>query len=217
MKGDEVRAGKNSSDLAVYSLIAAALGYTVLPFVGAVAAIITGHMALSEIRRSGGVLQGRGMALAGLILGYIQMGITVIGGLVALLTLVLGIASAVKYKSKEIRIPDVSINIQGNAGKTIEWAFGKAIEKDLGDLRAGLEAYRADLGSYPTVGQGLAALVRNPAPGVTKKWKGPYIRSLPRDPWGREYVYRPGAAAGRFALFSLGPDGQESEDDVGNK
>src|SRR5216683_2099506 len=37
----------------------------------AIAAVVLGHLALSEIKRSAGRLAGHGMAMAGLILGYI--------------------------------------------------------------------------------------------------------------------------------------------------
>jgi hypothetical protein len=37
--------------------------------------IVTGHVALGQIKRSGGMEGGRGMAIAGLISGYIGMGI----------------------------------------------------------------------------------------------------------------------------------------------
>jgi uncharacterized membrane protein len=37
----------------------------------AIAAIVLGHLALSEIKKSAGRLAGHGMAMAGLILGYI--------------------------------------------------------------------------------------------------------------------------------------------------
>ena len=47
------------------------------PFTG-IPAIITGHMALGRIKRSRGVMQGQGMAIAGLILGYIFTAISVI-------------------------------------------------------------------------------------------------------------------------------------------
>ena len=41
-------------------------------FLGSIAAIITGHMAKSEIKKSAGMVTGNGMATAGLILGYID-------------------------------------------------------------------------------------------------------------------------------------------------
>ncbi len=45
---------------------------------GAIAAVILGHLAKKEIRESGGRLSGDGMALAGLILGYVQIGLVVL-------------------------------------------------------------------------------------------------------------------------------------------
>ncbi len=41
--------------------------------VGAIAAIVCGHLALSSIGKSGGLLGGRGMALSGLIMGYVSI------------------------------------------------------------------------------------------------------------------------------------------------
>jgi hypothetical protein len=63
-----------NSGLAIASLVCGILGWVgLLPIVGAIAAIITGHMARAQINRSGGQISGRGLALAGLILGYAQM------------------------------------------------------------------------------------------------------------------------------------------------
>lgn len=60
-----------NSTTAVFSLIAGILGLTVLPGIGSIIAVITGHMAKGEIARSGGTLGGGGAATFGLILGYI--------------------------------------------------------------------------------------------------------------------------------------------------
>ena len=46
------------------------LGWTLIPIVGAIIAIITGHIAKKEIKQSDGLLSGDGIATAGLILGY---------------------------------------------------------------------------------------------------------------------------------------------------
>jgi hypothetical protein len=63
-----------TSTTAIISLIAGILGFVqVLPFIGPVVAIITGHMAKSEIKKSAGMVSGGGMATAGLILGYIAL------------------------------------------------------------------------------------------------------------------------------------------------
>lgn len=80
-----------TSTLAVISLISGILAWFFLPLVGAVIAIITGHMAKSEIRKSPMYLTGDGLATAGLVLGYAQLvlgvlsicllGLLIVGGI----------------------------------------------------------------------------------------------------------------------------------------
>jgi general secretion pathway protein G len=73
-------------------------------------------------------------------------------------------------------------------------------------LGAALDQYRLDLGTYPTVSEGLEALVRNPN---KPKWNGPYLKKgVPKDPWGNPYKYRccPGQN-GDYDLWSEGADG----------
>lgn len=70
---------KHDSTLAIISLVCGLLGWTILPVLGAIAAVVCGHLAKREIRESNGMLSGDGMALAGLILGYVQIGILVLG------------------------------------------------------------------------------------------------------------------------------------------
>jgi hypothetical protein len=62
-----------TSTLAIISLIGGITGLSLLPFLGAIVAVITGHMAQSEINKSGGMITGKGMATAGLILGYLVL------------------------------------------------------------------------------------------------------------------------------------------------
>jgi hypothetical protein len=59
-----------SCGLATASLVCGICGVFLGPLTG-IPAIITGHMALGRIRKSGSILQGNGLAIAGLILGYI--------------------------------------------------------------------------------------------------------------------------------------------------
>lgn len=66
------------STLAIVSLISGIVTWFVIPVLGAIVAIITGHMAKSEIKKSAGMLKGNGMATAGLILGYVQLGFLVL-------------------------------------------------------------------------------------------------------------------------------------------
>ena len=62
-----------TSTTATVSLIFGILSYVALPILGPIVAIVAGHMAKNEIRRSHGQLGGSGMATAGLVLGYIQI------------------------------------------------------------------------------------------------------------------------------------------------
>jgi hypothetical protein len=58
---------------ATISLIFGVLSWCGLIVIGAAVAIICGHMARGEIRRSNGALEGEGMATAGLVLGYLHL------------------------------------------------------------------------------------------------------------------------------------------------
>jgi hypothetical protein len=69
---------QRDSSAAIVSLIMGILAYFVLPIIGALVAIITGHIGISEINNSNGMVKGKGMATAGLVLGYVQLGILVL-------------------------------------------------------------------------------------------------------------------------------------------
>ncbi len=70
---------RQTSTLAIISLVAGILGWTALPFLGSVTAIITGHMARGEIRRQPDRFEGDGLALAGLILGWVNVALWILG------------------------------------------------------------------------------------------------------------------------------------------
>ena len=70
-----------------------------------------------------------------------------------------------------------------------------------------LDAYRLDMGRFPTNEQGLQVLVIKPT--ESPKWNGPYLqKKIPLDPWGNAYVYRSPGATSDFDLMSYGKDGQ---------
>ena len=70
-----------------------------------------------------------------------------------------------------------------------------------------LDAYRLDVGYYPSTEEGLNALLARP--GNAGKWNGPYLqKAVPPDPWGRPYLYRAPGSAGDFDIISYGQDGQ---------
>lgn len=67
---------------AVVSLVFGILSFVLLPFIGGLIAVITGHVGRSQIRRFR--QGGGGIALSGLILGYINLFILILGILAAL-------------------------------------------------------------------------------------------------------------------------------------
>jgi len=71
-------AGPPNSTAAVVSLVFGILTWIFLPVIGPIVAVVAGHMARAEIRRSNGQVGGAGMAMAGLVLGYLQIALFVL-------------------------------------------------------------------------------------------------------------------------------------------
>jgi hypothetical protein len=82
---------QQSSTLALVSLISGILSWLGLFGLGGLVAVITGHMALSEINKNYGRLSGAGLAKAGLILGYVNIAVTLIGICIGIILPLLGI------------------------------------------------------------------------------------------------------------------------------
>lgn len=81
----------------------------------------------------------------------------------------------------------------------------KAAKTQIEMLGQGLDAFRLDVGRYPTTSEGLNALVTNP--GVDG-WSGPYLKKgLPNDPWKKPYIYQSPGEHGDYDLVSYGADG----------
>ncbi len=88
-------------------------------------------------------------------------------------------------------------------------------------LSTPLQAYKIDMGDYPSTSEGLQALIT--APAKAQGWRAPYIEAPtgrpPVDPWNEPYSYRyPGTRnKNGYDLWSKGPDKQDNTpDDIGN-
>ncbi len=68
-----------TSGMAIASLVMGIAGWTLLPLVGSILAIVFGYAARRAIRQRPHELTGEGMAIAGLVLGWIMVVLTVIG------------------------------------------------------------------------------------------------------------------------------------------
>jgi hypothetical protein len=116
-------APQSTNGLAIASLVLAIAGAFLLFGIGALLAVFLGHIALGQVKRSGGTQGGRGLAVAGLVIGYIEL--LVIAVVIAIIAI-------------------------GAAGSSAEYQV-EACEVDLRTLQTAVAAYNAELGAYPSV------------------------------------------------------------------
>lgn len=89
--------------------------------------------------------------------------------------------------------------------------------QDIRAIEAALNLYKLDNYVYPTTDQGLEALIDRPTSPEPPNWKeGGYLDRMPLDPWKQPYQYLSPGTHGSIDIYSLGPDQQPSEDDIGN-
>ncbi len=87
------------------------------------------------------------------------------------------------------------------------------VASDLHAVASALEMFKLDNFNYPNQEQGLEALAKDP--GNLPNWnKNGYLKKLPKDPWGKPYIYIPPAQTGQYDIVSLGADGQEGGEGV---
>lgn len=82
----------------------------------------------------------------------------------------------------------------------------------ISEFESVLDAFKLDVGRYPTTEEGLQSL--RAKPGSSDRWDGPYLKKdVPMDPWQRPYIYHfPSQHGADYDLYSLGADGQEGGD-----
>jgi len=82
-----------------------------------------------------------------------------------------------------------------------------ATKRALNKLAGALELYNLDNANYPSAEQGLAALLEKPKlpPEPRSYYPNGYIQSLPKDPWGSDFVYS--GELGAVFIQSFGADG----------
>ncbi len=87
---------------------------------------------------------------------------------------------------------------------------------DIKSISSQLELYKAENYQYPSTDQGLEALVTKPSGDpAPKNWRQ-YLNKTPMDPWENPYKYLSPGSHGDFDIYSFGPDGVQSDDDIGN-
>ncbi|WP_257284412.1 type II secretion system major pseudopilin GspG [Endozoicomonas sp. SESOKO1] len=82
---------------------------------------------------------------------------------------------------------------------------------DIEAISQALELFRLDNGFYPTLDQGLEALIQKPSsPPEPRNWNPEgYLKKVPLDPWGNPYMYLQPGSHGKYDLYSFGANGRE--------
>lgn len=91
--------------VAVTSLVLGILSYVCIGPFASIPAVICGHVAMGKIKQANGMLGGHGMALAGIILGYVNIAISLI-----LIPLYLAIALPSYSRARDAAMTNACIN-----------------------------------------------------------------------------------------------------------
>jgi len=84
-------------------------------------------------------------------------------------------------------------------------------------IKSTLGFYKLTNFNLPSTEQGLEALVSKPSgsPEPSSRWKKE-LETVPTDPWGNPYQYLKPGTREDIDIFSYGPDGRKSDDDIGS-
>lgn len=87
---------------------------------------------------------------------------------------------------------------------------------DIAALETSFKLYKLDNSNYPTTEQGILALIEKPSTEpVPMNWKEKgYLAKakIPKDPWGREYLYLSPGIHDDYDIISYGADGAPGGD-----
>lgn len=94
-----------------------------------------------------------------------------------------------------------------------EQARVTAAQTQIANFKTALDAFEVDTGSYPKGRNGLMDLIQQPQGLVG--WHGPYLESIPKDPWGNDYIYEcPGKH--NPSSYDISSPGQNQQNPIGN-
>jgi uncharacterized protein DUF4190 len=87
---------RRTNGAAIASLVLGILGVIgPLPVIGPILALVFGYSARSDIDRGGGAEEGRGLAVAGIVLGWVGIGLTILFVLAIVLLFAAGASHSV--------------------------------------------------------------------------------------------------------------------------
>jgi len=110
----------------------------------------------------------------------------------------------------------VAVNVLPSQDK----AMVSKAKVDIAILGGALEMYRLENYRYPNTEEGLKFLLNPDENNFSTTNNQGYIKLLPKDPWGNDYIFLNPGEYGEYDLFSLGADGQSGGEglnqDIGN-
>lgn len=203
-----------TSGKAIASLICGIL-FFIVPV--AVAAVVLGHLSLSDIRKSGGRLVGSGMATAGLILGY--MGLAAIPFILIIAAIAIPNLLRARIAANEASAVG-SLRAINTAEMSYSATYGNGFSPDLGTL-GGTEATCDHAGLVDvTLASGMKSGYafsygplrpsRMPAKGCTASGFGAY--GVAADPINRGTTGQRSFFTDQTAIIRSEPDGAASAD-----
>lgn len=136
------------------------------------------------------IAEPRGRAAAGHSSGFTLIELLVV-------VVILGILVGIVVRNVQSRVPQARVAV---------------VKTQMREFESALDEYKMDNGQYPSSEQGLQALATKPNSGQipTNYPDGGYMKRIPKDPWGNDYlyIYRP-TAQNSIEVISLGSDGKE--------
>ena len=101
------------ASMAIVSVVLAVLSFVCIPIVAVIPAIVCGHVAWSKISKSGGALHGKGIAIVGLIVGYLAIpwGVLQVWFLVGMIQGERGRLHGLAIERQEIKSEDAKLRV----------------------------------------------------------------------------------------------------------
>jgi general secretion pathway protein G len=193
-------AAPKTSGLAIAGVVVGLAGFCA-PVVGGLAGLILGIVAMRQIKRSGGTVGGRGLAIAAIVVSSVTL-------MVGLLVAFLFGGAAYIFQTRAVHVGEFAAGAQTHARIEV--------------TASALEMYHLDVGRYPTEAEGGLEALRTRPPAAGDAWNGPYLNVEPVDGWGHPLRYEPpdpdrldDVRGHTYRLGSVGPDGLDgTADDV---
>ena len=133
----QLPAAPKTSGMAIASLVLGVLSFLMCSIFTGIPAIICGHVARKRIRNSGGTLTGDGLGLAGLIVGYVNLGFSLL-----FIPLLVAIAVPNFVKARDMAQRNNCImNLRQIDGAKEQWALEKNQQEGAQPTAADLDVY----------------------------------------------------------------------------